>query len=304
MHIVSHGREGVIRKQLAGSKLLPLFAAVVAADSPALRQFGGDKGLYIASVLEAAGTCCFLFSWFLILGSWFLVLVSCFLVDGDSDGDDDDGDDERAGAAASVAGHRTGAAWRRLCARTHAGLGFDDAVFADDSEHNVEAARRRCRVVHVQRPCLQVDEMKAILAMCDHTSKGRSTTTDVMPAAAAAAAAATIATAANNSNDTWRQQDTAEEGGGAGVAATDDAGRPAAVRFVFLDYDSTLTRPVFLADINKWAISDNADVCARLTPAQLVEQFGGKERLALLRNWLGQLAALQVSERVSEWAVE
>ena len=33
------------------------------------------------------------------------------------------------------------------CAKT--GLGFHDAVLADDVAHNVESARRVCRIIHV-----------------------------------------------------------------------------------------------------------------------------------------------------------
>ena len=58
-------------------------------------------------------------------------------------------------------------------------------------------------------------------------------------------------------------------------SSTSSCSSTSAIRLLFFDYDSTITRPVFLEDIQKWAISDKPQVCSRLTPEQLVQQFGG-----------------------------
>ena len=161
------------------------------------------------------------------------------------------------------------------------------ALFIDDSLRNINSADGASRVFHVQQQGLTVEDMKHIYHTC---SKSR---TPMEAAATGAAAAAATTTTADNNDD-----QATTEGGSAGDATAAAAAAGPPVRYVFLDYDSTVTRPVFLKDINAWAISDKADVCARLTPEQLVEQFGGAERLVLLRKWLGRLAELKVHVHV------
>ena len=67
------------------------------------------------------------------------------------------------------------------------------------------------------------------------------------------------------------------------------------VEFVFFDYDGTLTTPVFVERVQKWAISDKPAVCALLTPAELERQFGGQQRLAILRLLFTRLRELGIS---------
>jgi len=67
-----------------------------------------------------------------------------------------------------------------------------------------------------------------------------------------------------------------------------------AVKEIFFDYDSTVTRPVFVEALGKWAISDKPEVCLSLSPEQLVQQFGGEARIKILHSFFKRLQHLGV----------
>ena len=65
-------------------------------------------------------------------------------------------------------------------------------------------------------------------------------------------------------------------------------------KVVVFDFDSTLTCPLYLADKKVWAIADKPEVLASLTAEQRFENFGGRDRIAMLQELLSTLHARNV----------
>mmetsp|Transcript_7762 Transcript_7762/g.32117 ORF Transcript_7762/g.32117 Transcript_7762/m.32117 type:complete len:166 (-) Transcript_7762:275-772(-) len=63
-------------------------------------------------------------------------------------------------------------------------------------------------------------------------------------------------------------------------------------RVVVLDFDSTLTAPIFLERARAWAIADKPELLATMGPEELVANFGGAARIAALDALLGALREL------------
>ena len=63
---------------------------------------------------------------------------------------------------------------------------------------------------------------------------------------------------------------------------------------VVFDFDSTLSQPFFLRRFDRWAIAGTPGVCSDMTEHEIVENFGGRNRLGRLRTLLAKLAAARV----------
>eukprot|EP01065_Artemidia_motanka_P045794 TRINITY_DN6800_c0_g1_i1.p1 TRINITY_DN6800_c0_g1~~TRINITY_DN6800_c0_g1_i1.p1 ORF type:complete len:239 (+),score=58.67 TRINITY_DN6800_c0_g1_i1:47-718(+) len=62
-----------------------------------------------------------------------------------------------------------------------------------------------------------------------------------------------------------------------------------AVKAVFIDFDSTISVAAKVDGGRRHAVADNREVFARMTQEEIVANFGGEQRLQLLRQWLSDL---------------
>mgnify|MGYP001804728605 CR=1 FL=1 len=63
------------------------------------------------------------------------------------------------------------------------------------------------------------------------------------------------------------------------------------MKALFLDFDSTLSKPQFLERLGVWAIADKPDVLNSLTPEERIANFGGADRIAALDSLLSAVGS-------------
>lgn len=63
----------------------------------------------------------------------------------------------------------------------------------------------------------------------------------------------------------------------------------ARLKCVIFDFDSTLSAPKYLHRFGKWAIADKIDVFLKMTPQEIISNFGGPQRIAELDTMLKTL---------------
>jgi hypothetical protein len=71
--------------------------------------------------------------------------------------------------------------------------------------------------------------------------------------------------------------------------------RPPPIRALFLDFDSTISTPIFVDRAHKWAVADDVALFCSMTPAERIANLGGSERVEALRTLLQELAAAGVT---------
>jgi hypothetical protein len=71
--------------------------------------------------------------------------------------------------------------------------------------------------------------------------------------------------------------------------------RPSPIRALFLDFDSTISTPIFVDRARKWAVADDVALFRSMTPAERIANLGGSERVEALRSLLQELAAAGVT---------
>mgnify|MGYP002005512673 CR=1 FL=1 len=66
------------------------------------------------------------------------------------------------------------------------------------------------------------------------------------------------------------------------------------IKAVVLDFDSTISTPIFLERVKHWAVADNVKLFNSMSTEERVANFGGKERIELLANCLHDLKAAAI----------
>ena len=66
------------------------------------------------------------------------------------------------------------------------------------------------------------------------------------------------------------------------------------IRALFLDFDSTISRPQFIQRLNQWAVADKIQVFKAMSEAEIVANFGGAERIGALADMLAAMTGASV----------
>lgn len=71
--------------------------------------------------------------------------------------------------------------------------------------------------------------------------------------------------------------------------------RPSPIRALFLDFDSTISTPIFVDRAGKWAVADDVALFRSMTLAERIANLGGSKRVEALRRLLQELVAAEVT---------
>ena len=71
--------------------------------------------------------------------------------------------------------------------------------------------------------------------------------------------------------------------------------RSSPIKALFLDFDSTISTPIFVDRARKWAVADDVALFRSMTPAERIANLGGSERVEALRRLLQELVAAGVT---------
>ena len=63
------------------------------------------------------------------------------------------------------------------------------------------------------------------------------------------------------------------------------------IKALFLDFDSTISTPIFLQRANMWCVADNVELFRSMSPEEIVANFGGSERIEVIKALLTDLSA-------------
>lgn len=72
------------------------------------------------------------------------------------------------------------------------------------------------------------------------------------------------------------------------------ASAPSKIKALVLDFDSTISIPTFLQRFQQWAVADNLQIFEAMSETEVIANFGGMQRIALLKALLGALEAAGV----------
>eukprot|EP00967_Tisochrysis_lutea_P124637 scaffold208523_cov35-Tisochrysis_lutea.AAC.1 len=67
------------------------------------------------------------------------------------------------------------------------------------------------------------------------------------------------------------------------------------IKALFLDFDSTISTPIFVDRARKWAVADDVALFRSMTPEERLANLGGSERLAALQVLLHDLVTAGVT---------
>jgi len=70
------------------------------------------------------------------------------------------------------------------------------------------------------------------------------------------------------------------------------------IKALFLDFDSTMSTPIFVERVRKWAVADNVALFRSMTAEERLANLGGPERVATLRQLLLELVVAGVTLHV------
>jgi FMN phosphatase YigB (HAD superfamily) len=75
----------------------------------------------------------------------------------------------------------------------------------------------------------------------------------------------------------------------------------AKLRALFLDFDSTISVAMWLARANKHCVADNTELFLSMSREEVIQNFGGAERLEALRSFLHTVASTGAKMQVVSW---